>query len=99
MKPRQLIELICVDCGCIFNEALIRQIRGYARKRWLMITPPCKNCPDRNALCHTICERYNMFRDAKNRENEMIHNKKQLNRSLETNEIERRKRFKRRPTR
>ena len=28
--------------------------------------PPCKNCPDRNAECHAICEKWLIYEKARN---------------------------------
>lgn len=28
-----------------------------------MIDSPCKDCPDRKSGCHTVCERYKLFKE------------------------------------
>lgn len=35
---------------------------------------PCKDCPDRHAVCHDICEKYQAFR----RERQEISRKRQM---------------------
>lgn len=49
---------------------------------------PCLGCKDRVAdpNCHTTCEKYISFREAKTAENEKIHHDKKL--EMEANSIE-----------
>lgn len=28
-----------------------------------MVNSPCKDCPDRKSGCHTVCERYKLFKE------------------------------------
>lgn len=28
-----------------------------------MVDSPCKDCPDRKSGCHTVCERYKLFKE------------------------------------
>ena len=60
------------------------------------MTSPCHNCSDRNAFCHTSCERYKVFREAKDRENEKKKKISWLENSLDNNEVERTRRMKKR---
>lgn len=39
-----------------------------------MSTAPCKNCPDRNARCHTVCEKYIAFKEQTKAECKVKHN-------------------------
>lgn len=34
-----------------------------------MLTPPCKDCPERYLGCHSSCEKYQMFREERNKFN------------------------------
>lgn len=34
-----------------------------------MLKPPCKDCPDRNEDCHSVCVKYKEFRRLKDAEN------------------------------
>ena len=34
---------------------------------------PCKNCPDRNARCHTVCEKYMAFKEQTKEEYKLKH--------------------------
>ena len=62
-----------------------------------MMIAPCRNCEDRDAFCHSTCKRYKEFRRAKDRENKQIKKEQWLYHALESNEVERNERFKRRP--
>jgi hypothetical protein len=64
-----------------------------------MISAPCKNCEDRSVFCHTFCERYKAFRDAKDRENEKLQKDRQVDYNLNATEVERGLKLKRRPRR
>ena len=64
-----------------------------------MITSPCKNCPNRKAFCHHECDFYKSFREDKDKENEKIRKDRQLYNALESTEVERSRKLKRRSRR
>lgn len=39
---------------------------------------PCLNCTDRKVGCHSICEKYKVYREYKDKENEKIRQSKRV---------------------
>lgn len=39
---------------------------------------PCLNCIDRKVGCHSICEKYKVYREYKDKENEKIRQSKRI---------------------
>lgn len=58
------------------------------------MTSPCKDCADRNTFCHSSCDKYNAYREKKDRDNEKRRRENDLMYALDHAEIERAKKMK-----
>jgi hypothetical protein len=58
------------------------------------MTPCAKDCPKRNATCHSVCPDYKEWRAKKDRENEAKRKEKEIFYALFDNEVNRTKRMK-----
>lgn len=54
-----------------------------------MTRSPCKNCPDRTTICHTVCDKYKEFKKQTHKE----YKQKCQNNEVDAYEIRRRVRF------
>ena len=64
-----------------------------------MMLSPCKNCEDRSVFCHTSCDKYKAYREAKDRENSVFWAKRKTEADFINAKFEKKLKYQRRSKR